>query len=66
MIKSGGEGISIVLQLWSGGRLAWEIHAPKSLHGSLVNDGYFSKGVAWSPDESGVAYIAEVSAFGHV
>ncbi|MEW5307421.1 MAG: hypothetical protein WDW36_009819 [Sanguina aurantia] len=49
VIKPGGEGVSIALQLWSGGRLAWEIHAPKALHGPLVNDGYFSKGGGLEP-----------------
>jgi len=29
----------------------------------MVNDGWFSRGAAWSPDESKVAYVAEVRAW---
>jgi hypothetical protein len=33
---------------------------PKALHGPMINDGWFSRGAAWSPDEGRVAYVAEV------
>ena len=49
-----------MLQVWSGSRMAFELAVPKALHGSLVEDGYFSSGPAWSPDEAVVAYTAEV------
>lgn len=45
---------------WTGSRLEAELAVPKGLHGALVNDGYFASGAAWSPDESAVAYTAEV------
>lgn len=35
---------------------------PKGVHGSIVNDGYFATGVAWSPDGGAVAYVAEMPA----
>ena len=44
-----------MLQVWSGSRMAFELAVPKALHGSLVEDGYFSSGPAWSPDEAVVA-----------
>ena len=46
---------SVMLQVWSGSRMAFELAVPKALHGSLVEDGYFSSGPAWSPDEAVVA-----------
>jgi len=48
--------------VWSGGACEVELHVPPSLHGPLINDGYFAHGAAWSPDESAVAYTAEVGA----
>lgn len=53
MAKAGGEG-QVVLELWSRHRLMRELHVPKALHGGLVNDGWFSRGPAWGPDESKV------------
>ena len=38
----------------------FEIAVPSTLHGSVCNDGWFANGVAWSKDESRVAYVAEV------
>lgn len=36
------------------------LQVPKALHGSIYNDGWFGSGAAWSPDESRLAYVAEV------
>eukprot|EP00873_Tetraselmis_striata_P005737 jgi/Tetstr1/426001/TSEL_016349.t1 len=48
-----------VLELWGAGRLLRAVVVPKALHGGVINDGYFAAGMAWSPDESRVAYTAE-------
>ena len=37
------------------------VQVPKTLHGSVYNDGWFGSGAAWSPDEDRLAYVAEVS-----
>jgi acylaminoacyl-peptidase len=37
-----------------------EMQVPKTLHGSVYNDGWFGSGAAWSPDEDRLAYVAEV------
>lgn len=62
MVVRGGAGdTAAVLEVWgrSGGVLA-ELHVPKALHGAVYNDGWFGSGLAWAPDESRVAYVAEV------
>ena len=58
--RGGSEGTSAVLEVWGQGRLLRELHVPSKQHGPLYNDGWFSLGPAWSPDEARVAYIAEV------
>ena len=59
--RSGSEGTSAILEVWGQGRLLQELHVPSKQHGALYNDGWFSLGPAWSPDESRIAYVAEVS-----
>jgi hypothetical protein len=39
--------------------LLQELLVPKALHGSVINDGWFSRGAAWSPAEDVVVYVAE-------
>jgi hypothetical protein len=36
-----------------------ELLVPKTLHGPIINDGWFSRGAAWNPTESIVVYVAE-------
>ncbi|KAF8057927.1 Serine/threonine-protein phosphatase PP1 isozyme 1 [Scenedesmus sp. PABB004] len=49
----------VLLEFWAHKRLVKELLVPKSLHGPVVNDGWFSRGAAWSPCEGRVAYVAE-------
>ncbi|GBF91528.1 hypothetical protein Rsub_04268 [Raphidocelis subcapitata] len=51
-----------LLEIWDGSRLVKELQVPKSLHGPVVNDGWFSRGAAWSPDEGRICYVAELPA----
>ena len=44
-----------------GNRVTKELFVPKKQHGGVYNDGWFGNGAAWSPDESRLAYVAEVS-----
>ncbi len=60
-MRAGGEGKSATLEVWGGGRLLKELAVPKTLHGGVYNDGWFGAGAAWSPDESRLAYVAEVT-----
>ena len=53
--------MSAILEVWGQGRLLRELHVPSKQHGSLYNDGWFSLGPAWSPDETRIAYVAEVT-----
>jgi hypothetical protein len=57
---------SAMLQLWSSTKLLKELTVPKAQHGPVVNDGWFSRGAAWSSDESSVVYVAEVGGGGGV
>ncbi|KAG2430962.1 hypothetical protein HXX76_009928 [Chlamydomonas incerta] len=59
VVKGPNDGTSVMLQLWRGARMAFELAVPKALHGPLVNDGYFAAGAAWSADETAVVYTAE-------
>lgn len=60
VVRAGAGEASAVLEVWGRGRLLQELHVPKGLHGALYNDGWFGAGAAWSPDESKLAYVAEV------
>ena len=44
-----------------GNRVTKELLVPKKQHGGVYNDGWFGSDAAWSPDESRLAYVAEVS-----
>lgn len=61
IVRGGGESKSATLEVWGGGRLLKELAVPKTLHGGVYNDGWFGAGAAWSPDESRLAYVAEVT-----
>jgi acylaminoacyl-peptidase len=36
-----------------------ELLVPKTLHGPVINDGWFSRGAAWNPTENIIVYVAE-------
>uniref|UniRef100_A0A383VD43 acylaminoacyl-peptidase n=1 Tax=Tetradesmus obliquus TaxID=3088 RepID=A0A383VD43_TETOB len=58
--KSSSDGV--LLELWAHNRIVKELLVPKSLHGPIINDGWFSRGAAWNPTESIIVYVAEESA----
>jgi acylaminoacyl-peptidase len=61
--NAGGGETSLILQHSKGLQgIASELHVPKSLHGNLINDGYFASGVAWRPQEDAIAFTAEAVA----
>ncbi len=60
-MRGGSEGNSCSLEVWMGNRVTKELIVPKKQHGGVYNDGWFGSGAAWSPDESRLAYVAEVS-----
>ncbi|PNH08402.1 Acylamino-acid-releasing enzyme [Tetrabaena socialis] len=62
VVLKGNDTSGAVLQVWRGARLVAELVVPKTLHGALVNDGYFASGAAWAADESAVVYTAEAPA----
>ena len=41
------------------GQVLREIHVPTAMHGAVYSEGYISRGIAWSPNEKMVAYVAE-------
>ncbi|KAL4526114.1 hypothetical protein Ndes2526B_g01069 [Nannochloris sp. 'desiccata'] len=57
---NGNKDTSAILEIWDRSRVLQEIHVPCSLHGSMYNDGWFGSGAAWSPDETRLAYVAEM------
>jgi hypothetical protein len=36
-----------------------ELQVTKTLHGPVINDGWFSRGAAWNTEEDIVVYVAE-------
>ena len=58
VVRSGDK--TTTLEIWSSTRLLCELSVPASVHGGVCNDGWFATGAAWSPDESRLAYVAEV------
>ena len=60
-MRGSSEGNSCSLEIWMGNRVVKELVVPKKQHGGVYNDGWFGSGAAWSPDESRLAYVAEVS-----
>ena len=59
VVRAGNGETSAVFELWDRSRVVQEVHVPSALHGAVYNDGWFGTGVAWSPDESSIAYVAE-------
>ena len=60
VVRAGTEGSSVMLEVWDSNRALQEFAVPKDLHGSILNEAWFSNGAAWTTDESRVAYVAEV------
>ncbi len=58
--RGGTAGTDTMLEVWAGARLLKELKVPKKVHGAIFNDGWFGSGAAWSPDETKLAYVAEV------
>jgi len=58
--ENGSKDTSAVLEIWDRTKVTQEIHVPSSLHGSIYNDGWFGSSAAWSPDETRLAYVAEM------
>lgn len=58
-MRAGKDATSTVLEVWEGSKAVAELQVPAKLHGSVFNDGWFSSGAAWNPEESRVAYVAE-------
>ncbi|CAG9467337.1 unnamed protein product [Pedinophyceae sp. YPF-701] len=59
VVRGGSTKDPTILEIWGGGRLMRELEVPATIHGAVYNDGWFSDGAAWSPDETRVAYVAE-------
>jgi acylaminoacyl-peptidase len=57
---NGNKETSGILEIWDRSRVLQEIYIPASLHGSIYNDGWFGSSACWSPDESRLAYVAEM------
>jgi acylaminoacyl-peptidase len=55
---NGDAGPVVALEVWGSSRLLAEVQVPRGLHGSVYADGWFGDGVAWSPNEELVAYVA--------
>lgn len=49
----------VLLEFWSHGRMVKELQVPKTLHGPIINDGWFSRGATWNAAEDVVVYVAE-------
>ena len=61
--NGGGGDSSLILQHLRGTQgVVSELHVPKTLHGSLVNDGYFATGCSWRIQEDAICFTAEVTA----
>jgi acylaminoacyl-peptidase len=51
---------SVIIEVWNGISLEKELVVPDSLHGTVLNDGWWATGASWNHDESSVTYVAEV------
>ena len=60
MVRAEKEGTPINLEVWGLHGVERELQVPAGLHGAVLNDGWFSNGVAWDPKEERLAYVAEV------
>ena len=58
--RAAADGKAVALEVWGSSGVLVELVVPPSQHGALYNDGWFSRGATWSPDESRVVYVAEV------
>lgn len=58
--KSDDKKSPSILQVWNRLSLEFELIVPESLHGPVVNDGWFGERASWSADETKIAYVAEV------
>lgn len=56
----GAAATSTLLEVWGRSRLVHDLAVPSTLHGPVMNDGWFGVGAAWSPDGTRVVYVAEV------
>jgi hypothetical protein len=64
IVKKGDDKKSpTLLQVWNRLTLEFELIVPESLHGAVVNDGWFGDRASWSSDETKIAYVAEVRFF---
>ncbi len=52
-----------MLEIWGSQSLIRELHVPTKVHGSVFNDGWFSAGASWDPQEQRIAYVAEVRCY---
>jgi len=59
VVRAGKEGTSVILEIWGRCTIDKELHIPTQVHGLVFNDGWFSSGVSWDPDELRIAYVAE-------
>eukprot|EP00891_Asterochloris_glomerata_P009161 jgi/Astpho2/9161/Aster-07805 len=55
VVRAGTEGSSVMLEVWDSNRALQEFAVPKDLHGSVLNEAWFSNGAVWTPDESRAA-----------
>lgn len=60
MVRAEKEGTLINLEVWGHHGVQRELQVPAGLHGAVLNDGWFSSGVAWDLTEERIAYVAEV------
>lgn len=60
VVRGASDANSCALEVWTGNRVIREMVVTKKVHGGVYNDGWFGSGAAWSPDESRIAYVAEV------
>eukprot|EP00879_Flechtneria_rotunda_P013504 GHRR01014100.1.p1 GENE.GHRR01014100.1~~GHRR01014100.1.p1 ORF type:complete len:881 (+),score=271.51 GHRR01014100.1:318-2645(+) len=58
--KSHSDGV--LLEFWAHNRLVKELQVSKTLHGPIINDGWFSRGAVWNLNEDIIVYVAEASA----
>ncbi|KAK9146531.1 hypothetical protein Sjap_006434 [Stephania japonica] len=58
VIKNQENESPTLFEIWGPSQLQKEIHAPKSVHGSVFADGWF-EGISWDSSETLIAYVAE-------
>ena len=65
VVRAEKEGAPVTMEVWGHHGVVRELQIPAGLHGAVLNDGWFSNGVAWDPAERRVAYVAEVRTLQH-